>query len=193
MHETSKAVMRRMRDSRYARHYFVGDGIDIGAGPDPLNHYSEFFPGMRSCRSWDLPDGDAQHMPGIANSSIDFVHSSHCLEHMVDARLAFGRWLQIVRPGGHLVVVVPDEDLYEQGHFPSRYNPDHKWTFTLSKDSSWSPRSISLLPFLHGFADRCQVLKVELLNETFRYGLRDYDQTRTPVGESAIEFIVRRR
>jgi SAM-dependent methyltransferase len=193
MHETSKAIMRRMRDSRFARHYFVGDGIDIGAGRDTLAQYAEFFPAMRGCRSWDLPDGDAQLMPGLAESSFDFVHSSHCLEHMVDVHAAFARWLQIVRPGGYLVILVPDEDLYEQGQFPSRFNPDHKWTFTISKSSSWSPKSISLLAFLHGFADRAEVLKIELLNETFRYSVRDFDQTLTPVAESAIEFIVRRR
>jgi len=32
MHETSKAVLRRLHDSRYITRYFVGDGIDIGAG-----------------------------------------------------------------------------------------------------------------------------------------------------------------
>jgi len=193
VNETSKAVMRRLRDSRFARHYFVGDGVDIGAGRDTLAQYAEFFPAMRSCRGWDLPDGDAQLMGGVADASFDFVHSSHCLEHMVDVHAAFDRWLQILRPGGHMVTLVPDEDLYEQGHFPSRFNSDHKWTFTLSKASSWSPKSISLLPFLHGFAGRADVLKVELLNETYRYRVRGVDQTLTPVAESAIEFIVRRR
>ena len=58
MHETSKAVMRRVHDSRFVTRYFVGAGIDIGAGKDQLGQYHELFPGMRSCRAWDLPDGD---------------------------------------------------------------------------------------------------------------------------------------
>ena len=39
---------------------------------------------------------------------------------------------------------VPDEDLYEQGQFPSTYNVDHKWTFTILKTTSWSPCSLNL-------------------------------------------------
>ena len=52
MHETSKALMRRLHDSRFATRYFVGDGIDIGAGGDVLGQYTELFPLMRSCRAW---------------------------------------------------------------------------------------------------------------------------------------------
>ncbi|NDE18079.1 hypothetical protein EBZ80_24485, partial [bacterium] len=51
----------------------------------------------------------------------------------------------LVKPGGHLFFIVPDEDLYEQGVFPSRFNPDHKATFTISKTRSWSPRSYNVL------------------------------------------------
>jgi hypothetical protein len=54
-------------------------------------------------------------------------------------------WWKLVRVGGHLCFIVPDEDLYEQGVFPSRFNPDHKATFTISKQKSWSPVSINVL------------------------------------------------
>ena len=48
MFETSKAVMRRLHDSRFATRYFVGDGIDIGAGADGLGAHQAMFPAMRS-------------------------------------------------------------------------------------------------------------------------------------------------
>jgi SAM-dependent methyltransferase len=64
---------------------------------------------------------------------------------MIDPRKALKEWWELVKEGGHLIVLVPDEDLYEQGEFPSRFNTDHKWTFTLAKASSWSPVSINLL------------------------------------------------
>ena len=32
MHECSKAVARRLHDARFATRWFVGDGIDVGAG-----------------------------------------------------------------------------------------------------------------------------------------------------------------
>jgi SAM-dependent methyltransferase len=197
MHETSKAIFRRLNDSRFATRYFVGDGIDIGSGPDPLAQYHEFFPRMKSCRSWDLKDGDAQQMAGVADRSFDFVHSSHCLEHLRDPRAALASWLRILKRGGHLVCLVPDEDLYEQGRFPSTFNPDHKHTFTPYKRKSWSPASINLFDLLASVEPRLRVLKIELLDATFRYRLaanseKRIDQTMTPVGECAIEFVVQR-
>jgi hypothetical protein len=38
-----------------------------------------------------------------------------------------------------MIVLVPDEDLYEQGHFPSIFNTDHKSTFILRRPSSSRP------------------------------------------------------
>lgn len=192
MYETSKAVMRRLQDYRFAARYFIGQGIDIGAGPDSLSRYQEFFPLMQGCRDWDLPDGDAQLLASLADSSMDFVHSSHCLEHMRDPGDALNNWLRVLKPGGHLVVTVPDEDLYEQGIFPSTFNSDHKWTFTLHKKESWSDRSVNLLHLLTNFSDRAQILKVELLDATYRFDLPRTDQTATPVGECAIEFVMRK-
>jgi hypothetical protein len=88
MYEASKAVMRRLHDSRFATRYFIGNGVDIGCGPDPISQYTEQFPLITSCRSWDLPDGDAQYLESVKDNTFDFVHSSHCLEHMVDPKTA---------------------------------------------------------------------------------------------------------
>ena len=49
-----------------------------------------------------------------------------------------------MRPGGYLVLVVPHEDLYEQGFWPSIFNSDHKVTFRLDGDTSWSPVSFNI-------------------------------------------------
>lgn len=192
MYENSKALMRRLHDSRFVSRYFIGDGIDVGAGTDGLGQYIELFPLMRSCINWDIEDGDAQYLQSIDDDSLDFLHSSHCLEHLRDPAVALEHWLRVVKPGGHLVVMVPDEDLYEQGMFPSTFNSDHKHTFTICKQQSWSERSISLLPFLAGFAATAQLVRLELLDATFRYQLPRFDQTCTPVGESAIEFVLRK-
>jgi len=192
MFETSKAVMRRLHDSRFATRYFVGRGIDIGAGDDALGQYGELIPLMVECRAWDLQDGDAQLLAGVPDNAFDFAHASHCLEHMRDPREALKNWLRAVRPGGHLVVLVPDEDLYEQGVFPSTFNIDHKWTFTLHKAKSWSAKSVNVLALLGEFADRAQTVKVELLDAAFRFGVGRLDQTMTPIAESAIEFVLRK-
>ena len=88
MKECSKAIPRRLAHPNFARRYFVGDGIDIGGASDPLALYAGLFPLIRSVRTWDLDDGDAVHMAGVADGSYDFVHSSHCLEHLTDPAAA---------------------------------------------------------------------------------------------------------
>lgn len=193
MRECSKSIIRRLHDPNFIRSYFKGDGLDIGGKPDPLVLYRELFPLMSSVRTWDLEDGDAQYMNGVADSSFDFIHSSHCLEHMRDPAEALGNWLRILKPGGHLIITVPDEDLYEQGQFPSTFNRDHKWTFTIKKTDSWSPNSINVLDLFGALGMECDIRRIELIDTAFRYGLPRYDQTLTPVAESAIEIVVRKR
>ncbi len=192
MHEASKALMRRLHDNRFGTRYFVGDGIDIGCGPDSIAQYIEQFPLMRSVRNWDLPDGDAQYLATVADNSLDFVHSSHCLEHMVDPKESLKHWLRVLKPGGYAVIMIPDEDLYEQGKFPSTNNSDHKWTFTLHKQKSWSSKSVNVFDLLADYSNIAQIIKVDLLDATFRYNLKRFDQTLTPVGECAIEFVLRK-
>ena len=191
--ETSKQFFRRSADRRYANRWIAGDGIDIGSGDDPLSKLTPYFPLLRSVRPFDLPDGDAMLMDGIPAATYDFVHSSHCLEHLVDPVLALENWIRICRPGGYLIITVPDEDLYEQGVWPSTFNPDHKWTFTIAKPSSWSPKSVNLFDLLHRFVDGIEIIKLELLDSGFQYGQIRLDQTQGALAESAIEFILRKK
>ena len=191
--EVSKSFRRRSADQRFTARWFVGDGIDVGAGDDPLNRLAPFFPLMRSVRSWDLADGDAMRMDGIGDEAYDFVHSSHCLEHVVGPAIALGNWIRICRRGGHLIITVPDEDLYEQGIFPSTFNPDHKWTFTIGKQQSWSPKSINVIDLLSRFVHAVEIIKIELLDLGFLHGGFRRDQTLGSIAESAIEIVLRKR
>ena len=195
MWEQSKAAKRRFNDGAFHSRYFVGDGIDIGGKPDPLGQYAGVFPMMRSARTWDLEDGDAQYLASIPNNYFDFVHSSHCLEHMVDVYEAMRNWIRVLKPGGYLIVTIPDEDLYEQRVFPSRFNADHKWTFTMAKSFSWSPRSINVIDLIKAFCDELELERLTLHRDFYREALREreLDQTGTPVAECAIEFICLKR
>ena len=65
-----------------------------------------------------------------------------------------------------MIVIVPDEDLYEQGVFPSRFNDDHKATFTLSKRQSWSPRSHNMLELANQLP-AARLLRCELQDEGY--------------------------
>jgi SAM-dependent methyltransferase len=115
-----------------------GKGIDIGCGEDPVT---------TDCERFDMADGDANkitdHIKEI--NSYDYVFSAHCLEHMYIPKETIQDWWKLVKPGGVMIVIVPDEDLYEQGYWPSLFNPDHKATFTIGKQTSWSPTSHNLL------------------------------------------------
>ena len=193
MKECSKSIMRRLSQPNFVNRYFVGDGIDIGGGPDPLAVYQELLPRVASVRVWDRDSGDAQFMAGVEDESFDFVHSSHCLEHLVEPQEGLANWFRILRPGGHLIVTVPDEDLYEQGIFPSTYNSDHKWTFSVFKTRSWTERSRNIVDLLMALGDAADIQKIEVLNATHRFSLPRFDQTLTPIGESGIEMVVRKR
>lgn len=130
----------------------AGRGIDIGCGPDPV---------APDVRRFDWTDGDANRIADFVHEQFDYVFSSHCLEHMHDPKKALLQWWALVRPGGHLLFIVPDEDLYEQGVFPSRFNPDHKATFTITKEQSWSPVSINVRDLAHALPDG-EVIRVDL-------------------------------
>ncbi len=195
MREQSKAAKRRFHDGAFLSRYFVGHGIDIGGKPDPLGKYVGIFPLMQSVRIWDKQDGDARYLAGVPDDSFDFVHSSHCLEHMVDVYEALQNWARVLKPGGFLIVTVPDEDLYEQGVWPSRFNPDHKWTFTIAKAESWSPRSINVVDVVTHFADVLETERIVCQHDFFQeeqHG-RKPDQTLTPVAECSIEIVWRKR
>ena len=186
-------IARRLADSNFTRRYFVGAGVDVGGKPDPLALYQELFCQMSSVKTWDWEDGDAQMMSGVPDNHFDFVHSSHCLEHLVDPLAGLRTWLRVVRDDGYLVITVPDEDLYEQGVFPSTYNRDHKWTFTIFKSSSWSAQSKNIIDMIRDLGEPAELVRLEQLNSTYRFTLPRYDQTLSPIGECGIEFIVRKR
>jgi ubiquinone/menaquinone biosynthesis C-methylase UbiE len=193
--EQSKAAKRRFNDGMFHSRYFAGTGLDIGGKPDPLQQYVGVFPLLKSVRTWDLEDGDAQDLAGVADASFDFAHSSHCLEHMNDVYAAIENWIRVIRPGGYLIITVPDEDLYERGEWPSRRNSDHKWSFTLHKQKSWSPRSINVLDIARDFSAELETERLWLVRDFFRDNLTVElpDQTLTPVAECAIEFIACKR
>ncbi len=149
MDETSKTLF--LHGQRLAP-FLMGRGIDIGCGSDPVTP---------DCRGFDVSDGNAERIDEFVDDEFDFVWSSHCLEHMSDPRDALGRWWKLVRPGGYLILIVPDEDLYEQGCWPSVFNDDHKATFRLRGRSNWSPVSVDLEWELRSLGAVIRILEVQ--------------------------------
>lgn len=109
---------------------FRGAVIDIGPGNDPL--CPPDWTGITSLDLFDKEQGDANKIDEYFPADhFDCVHGSQVLEHLHDPIEALHRMLKITKPGGHVIMTVPDFDLYEQGVFPSRWNSDHKSTWSL--------------------------------------------------------------
>ncbi len=121
MNEASKT--RAVRNSDFYSRYMSDSVLDIGCGPDLVVPHATPF---------DQEDGDANEILSYLQPESFFcVHSSHCLEHMRNPRKSIADWWTLVKPGGYLITVVPDENLYEQGYWPSLFNNDHKSMFRL--------------------------------------------------------------
>ena len=195
MNETSKGLVRRLHDVRFVTRYFVGEGINVGAGFDHLSFYGSLFPLMSGVKEWDVEDGDGMLLESVGDETYDFLHSSHCLEHLQDPMLALSNWIRVVKPGGHIIFTVPDEDLFEQGVWPSLPSgSDHLTSWTIAKTESWAPNSCSLLALLPHFAHCVTILKIELIDRMYLYDKEPIDWTLLPAGhECAIEVILRKK
>lgn len=160
MKESEKTNL--LRDSKFHEKFFKGRGIDIGSGPSLVVGNAEPF---------DLTDGDANLIiRHREEDSYDFVHSSHCLEHMENPKNSLPMWWQLLKRGGYLILVVPDEDLYEQGIWPSIFNSDHKWTFTL-KPVTWSPKSLNILDLANSLPG-ARIISADIQDRGYDYSLR---------------------
>jgi SAM-dependent methyltransferase len=91
-----------------------GRGIEIGALNRPLpgirpwyvDRYRE-FDGSK-CPADVLADG--AQVP-FRDGSLDYVASSHLLEHLPDPAAAIVEWCRVVKPGGTIYMIVPDRRL----------------------------------------------------------------------------------
>lgn len=160
MREASKT--NSIRDPLFNARYLKGRVIDIGCGEDLICPEAEPF---------DLQHGDAQEIAKLReNNAYDTVHSSHCLEHMHNPKLALEQWWTLVKPGGYLILIVPDEDLYEQGYWPSRFNQDHKATFSIEKPESWSPVSHDIKKMVENLPG-AEIVDIERQDSGYDYSL----------------------
>lgn len=128
MSEASKpeTIARRIEQGIFPLH---GYGIDVGAGPRgmPGREWWALVPGMDGAVfAWDREEGDAHELPGIEPGRFDWLFSSHLLEHLERPARALARWVQVVKPGGRIVLSVPHRDLYEgKASPPSAWNREH--------------------------------------------------------------------
>lgn len=100
-------------------HFCNGNGLDIGFGGDPIRPSAITIDSSKGTMAYcgDHPlnlDGDARHLYWFANDVFDYVYSSHCLEDMEDTEAVLIEWLRVLKPGGKLVLLLPDQKRYER-------------------------------------------------------------------------------
>ena len=118
--------------------YTGGRGLDLGCG---TNKPFEHFIGVDNSHhakefGWDIkPDihvDTCEDLSIFGGNSMDFVFSSHLLEHIEDYKKALKEWWRVLKQKGFLILYLPDEDEYpkvgEEGA-----NPDHKWNVNYDK------------------------------------------------------------
>lgn len=132
--ETSKA---RHLVEQYCR----GNGIDIGAGGDPITpealgidlppaeaeQYTTTDHGVRAIQ-WR---GDARHLFWFRDNVLDFAYSSHVIEDFAkdEQPRILAEWGRVVRKGGYLVILYPETVLWARAvdaGQPMNHNHKHE-------------------------------------------------------------------
>ena len=112
-------------------------GVDLGYGGDPITPtaiavdlpepYTKFD---------DFPQhlkGDARNLYWFRDGVLDYVYSSSLLEDFPPAETVqiVREWLRVLKPGGHLVLLLPDEPFFRahcartgQGYNDAHQNHD---------------------------------------------------------------------
>lgn len=125
--ETEKSHEARTKSGFYNQFMF-GHGLDIGYRGSTTDAEPVLFSAIGV--ETDYPSYDGKTLP-FKDNAYDYVFSSHCLEHITDYRSAILEWFRVIKVGGHLVITVPHQYLYEKKpSLPSRWNGDHKRFYT---------------------------------------------------------------
>jgi ADP-heptose:LPS heptosyltransferase len=119
--------------------YTRGRGLDLGCG---MYKCFPHFIGVDNYKQWGKLSPadeyglkmnvdircDCEKLEPFANQSMDFVFSSHLLEHVEDPQAVLAEWWRVIKHNGYLVLYLPHADFYpnvgEEGA-----NPDHKHDF----------------------------------------------------------------
>ena len=97
----------------YAKHVCKGEGVDVGCMKEEWA-----FPGAHPVDP-SLNNYDALNFP---YENLDYIFSSHCLEHVYDWVTVLDYWTSKLKPGGTLFLYLPD---YSQEYWKPWNNRKH--------------------------------------------------------------------
>lgn len=103
----------------FAKHFCSGKGYDIGFCKEEWKYPGAI--GIDEC----LNNGfNANNLP---EKDVDYIFSSHCLEHVDDWVSTLEYWLTSIKPGGILFLYLPD---FSQKYWRPWHNRKHKHCFS---------------------------------------------------------------
>jgi len=102
----------------YAKHFCKGIGVDIGC-----NREEWMFPGALPVD----PIINNYNATNFPYDDLDYIFSSHCLEHLYDWVDVLNYWTTKLKPGGALFLYLPD---YSQEYWRPWNNRKHLNIFT---------------------------------------------------------------
>jgi len=103
----------------YAIHVCKGDGYDIGCMKKEWS-----FPGSIKI---DLSFKDEWNATNLPKDNVDYIYSSHCLEHIDNWVETMEYWYKTLRKGGVLFLYLPE---YSQEYWRPWNNKKHKHIFS---------------------------------------------------------------
>lgn len=103
----------------FAKHLCKGVGYDIGC-----NRVEWSFPGSIPV---DLNFNDGMDAFNLPDQKVDYIYSSHCLEHLDDWVGALDYWQTKLKKGGVLFLYLPH---YNQEYWKPWNNTKHKHIFS---------------------------------------------------------------
>lgn len=110
----------------YALHYCKGFGYDIGCMKKEWA-----FPNSSPI---DLSFDDEYHALNLPKKDVDYIFSSHCLEHVNDWVEVLDYWYDTLKIGGVLFLYLPS---YDQEYWRPWNNNKHKNIFTIDIIKDW--------------------------------------------------------
>jgi len=128
------------RESIFRRHeinqvieFTKDNGVDIGCGLNKIHTSAIGINKILTENDYGYPfgaqiNGVGDSLPWFSDNSLDYVFSSHCLEHIVDTKSALLEWTRVIKKGGYLVLILPHKDYFPNIGQPNA-NPDHKHDF----------------------------------------------------------------
>lgn len=134
-----KSEADKVRDLSQVMQYIKGTVVDVGCGDDKI------VPRAFGIDGRDLPSVnyvtddvltlDIQ-LESCADAPFDTVFSSHFLEHISDQYRAILSWTFHLKPGGHLVLYLPDGRYYD-----NKQNLEHMVDMNYEDFMFWFKRS----------------------------------------------------